>query len=178
MVLNVESEAKQKTALYYLEGWIKSVQLKTMIDTSSPVTIFAVYEIKRIMGRKDLQVRRMVEGEKYVDFNGKPLNLLDYVFSQLQVGEKFIKKARILVAKEGMKSIVGREWLSTLKFKLIQNPTCDSKINVFEKEVEQLSEVTKTFVNNFPKKFSRKGNTKDHKIKIKTKEDTTISQQK
>ena len=72
MVLNVESEAKQKTATYYLERWIKSVQLKTMIDTSSPVTIFAVDEIENIMGRKDPQIRRMVEGEKNADFKGKP----------------------------------------------------------------------------------------------------------
>ena len=46
------------------------------------------------MRGKDLQVRRIIEGEKYVDFNGKPLKLLGYVFCQLQVGEKFIKEAR------------------------------------------------------------------------------------
>ena len=61
---------------------------------------------------------------------------------------------------------------------MIPNPMFESKINVIEKEVEQLSAETKKFVNNFPKSFSRKGKTKDHKIKIKTEEDTTISQQK
>ena len=84
------------------------------------------------MRRKDLQVRRMFEGEKYVYFNGKPLNFRGYVFCQLQEGEKFIKKARILVAKEGMKSIVGSERLSTLKFKTFQNPVVESEINVIE----------------------------------------------
>ena len=122
MVLNVESEGNQKTTPYYMEGWINVFRFKTMIDMGSPVTIFAVDEKKKIMRKKDLQVRRMVEGEKYVHFNGKPLNLLGYVFCQLQVDEKFMKKARLLLTREGTKSIVGREWLSTLKFVIVENP--------------------------------------------------------
>ena len=74
-----------------------------MIDTGSPVTIFAIDEIK-MMHRKDLQVRRMKEGEQYVDFNDESLNLLGNVLCQLQVGDKYMKNARVLVAKEGMKS--------------------------------------------------------------------------
>ena len=54
----------------------------------------------------------------------------------------------------------------------------ESEINVIEKEVEQLSAETKTFVKEFPKLFSRKGKSKDHKIKIKTKEDAAVPQQK
>ena len=76
IVLNVESEGTQKTTPYYMERWINGFRFKTMIDTGSPVTIFAVDEIKSIMRRKDFHVRRMVEEEKYVDFNGKHLNLL------------------------------------------------------------------------------------------------------
>ena len=79
MVLNVESEGTYNSEPYYMEGWINGFRFKTMIDTGSPVTIFAIDEIKRIMHRADLQVRPMVEEEKYVDFNGKPLNLLGYV---------------------------------------------------------------------------------------------------
>ena len=44
MVLNVEGEGTQKTTPYYLEGWINGFRFKTMIDTGSPVTIFAVDE--------------------------------------------------------------------------------------------------------------------------------------
>ena len=111
----------------------------------------------------------MVDEEKYVDFNGKPLKLLGYVFCQLQVGEKVIKKARVLVAREGMKTIVGRELLSTLKFKMVQKPVGDP---------EKLSQETKALVNEFPNLFSRKGKIKDHKIRIKMKENASISQQK
>ena len=116
------------------KGGLFGFRFKTMIDTGSPVVIFAVVEIKSIMRRKDLQVIRMVEGEKYVDLNDKALNLLGYVFCQLQVGEKFINKARILVAREGTKSIVGTEWLSTVKFVIIQNPVGESEFNVIEKQ--------------------------------------------
>ena len=176
MVLNVETEGTNKSEPYYMEGWINSFRFKTMIDTGSPVTIFAIDEIKRIMRRADLQVRPMVDEEKYVDFNGKPLKLLGYVFCQLQVGEKVIKKARILVAKEGMKSIVGREWLSTLKFKMVQKSVGELGINKIEKEGEKLGQKTKTIVNKFPNLFSRKGKIKDHKIK-KIKENASISHQ-
>ena len=99
------------------------------------------------------------------------------MFCQLQVGEKFIKKARILVAKEGMKSIVGREWLSTLKFKMIQNSVVESVINVIEKKGEKPSQKTKALANEFPNLFLRNGKIKDHKTKIKMKEDASISQQ-
>ena len=53
----------------------------------------------------------MIEAERYVDFNGKPLKLLGYVFCELQVNESFVMKAKIRLAKNGTKSIIGREWL-------------------------------------------------------------------
>ena len=39
------------------EGWINAFRFETIIDTGSPVTIFAVDKIKKVMCRKDLQVR-------------------------------------------------------------------------------------------------------------------------
>ena len=44
LVLNVESEGKQKTAHYHMEVWTNGFRFKTLIDTGSPVTIFAVDE--------------------------------------------------------------------------------------------------------------------------------------
>ena len=46
---------------------------KTIIDIGSSVTIFTIDQIKEKIRRKELQVRRMIPGEKNVDFNGKPL---------------------------------------------------------------------------------------------------------
>ena len=71
-----------------MEGFFNGKCFKTMIDTGSPVTIFALDEIKTktILKREKLPVRHMTEGERYFDFNGK--------------------------------SIIGREWLTTLRYKL------------------------------------------------------------
>ena len=115
MVLNVEGD--ENTKPYYMEGFINGNKFRTMIGSGLAVTIFALDEVKQIMKRGTLPVREMIEGENYVDFNGKPLNLLGYVFCELQVGNQYIKKAKILIAKKGTKSIIGREWLSTLRYR-------------------------------------------------------------
>ena len=107
MVLNVEGD--ENTKPYYMEGFINGNRFKTIIDSGSPVTLFALDEIKQIMKRETVPVREMIEGERYVDFNGKPLNLLGYVLCELQVGNQYIKKAGNLIAKKGTKSIIGRE---------------------------------------------------------------------
>ena len=104
MVLNVEGDENIKP--YYMERFINGNKFKTMIDSGSPVTIFALYEMKQIMKRETNAVREIIEGERYVDFNGNPLNLLGYVFCELQEGNQYVTKARILIAKKGTKSII------------------------------------------------------------------------
>ena len=104
MVLNVEGD--ENTKPYYMEGFINGNRFKTMIDSGSPVTIFALDEIKQIMKRETFPVREMIEGERYMDFNGKPLSLLGYVFCELQVGNQYIKKARILIGENETKYII------------------------------------------------------------------------
>ena len=85
------------------------------------------------MKRDKLQVREMIKGKKYVDFNGNHLNLLGCVFCQLQVGDQFIKKAKILVTSKRSRAIIGREWLSTLRYKF--EPVIEGKpeVNSVEK---------------------------------------------
>ena len=75
MVLIVEG-GKIEAQPYYMEGFINGNRFKTMIDTGSPVTIFALDEIKRILKKENLSVRQILEGERYMDFNRKPLQLL------------------------------------------------------------------------------------------------------
>ena len=146
-----------------------------MIDTGSPVTIFELDEMKQIMKREKLQVRPMIENERYVDFNGKPFKLLGYVFFEIQANDSYIKKARILIAKNGMKSIIGREWLSTLRHKLV--PEGELEVNVVDRESE-LSAETKQFVKELPKLFERKGKIKNHQVRINFKPGAKITQQK
>ena len=118
MVLKVEAD-KDQTKPYHMEGFINGNRFNAMIDTGFPVTIFALDEVKRIMKRNELQEGPMIEDERYVDFSGKPLKLMGYVFCELRVNDSYVKKTRILLAKPGTKSIIGREWLSTLRYKLV-----------------------------------------------------------
>ena len=75
-----------------------------MVDSGSPVTKFEIEEIKRIMKRKTTFIGQLPEDEEYVDFNKEKLNLLGYVFCQLEVGDRKLQEARILVAERGAKS--------------------------------------------------------------------------
>ena len=89
MVLNIEGN-DNNTKPYYMEGFMNGNRFKTMINTGSPVTIYALDEIKKIMKRENLPIQEMVENERYVDFNGKPLRLLGYVFCELQVNDSYV----------------------------------------------------------------------------------------
>ena len=149
MVLTVGGKHEAKP--YYMEGFINAIRLKAMIGTGSPVTIFALEEIERFMKRE----KQLIESECFVDFNGKPLQPLGFVFCELQVNDSYIKKARILIARSGSKSIIGREWLTILRFKL-EAEKSELEVNSIEKENE-LSPETKQLVNDFPNIFKRQG---------------------
>ena len=128
------------------------------------------------MKRETLPVREMIEGEKYVDFNGKPLKLLGYVFCELQVGNQYNKKARILIAKKGTKSFIGRDWLSTLRYRFTPVKEGELEVNSVEKD-EELSAEAKQQSNEFPDLFKRNGRIKNHQVKINLKSDAKVSQQ-
>ena len=103
-----------------MEGLMCGKKIQDIIDTGSPVSIFAVDELERIIGQNWVVVREMIDDGRYVDFNRRPLPLLGYMFVSIQVGKTKILKARVLVAKKGAKSIIGRGWLTALKYKIEQ----------------------------------------------------------
>ena len=111
-----------------------------------------------------------------MDFNGKPLQLLGYVFCELQVNDSYIKKARILIARSGSKWIIGREWLTTLRYKL-QPQNGELEVNSIEKKSE-LGAQTRQLVTEFPELFKRQGEVNNYKIKINLKSEAEVSQQK
>ena len=73
MILNVEGDEKKPD---YMEGFINGNKFEIMIDSGSPVTIFALDEIKQITKRETQPVREMIEGKRYVDFNSTGLCVL------------------------------------------------------------------------------------------------------
>ena len=95
--------------LFMMKGEINRTKSCFMIDSGSPVTIICRDELQRILQYDVLFIRPLPEDKKYVDFNKRPVNLPGYIFCQLEVGGKYIREARILVARPGTKSIVGRD---------------------------------------------------------------------
>ena len=90
-----------------MSGNINGNPFKTMVDSRSP------------MKRKTLFIIQLSEDEEYVDFNKRKLNLLGYVYCQLEVVDRKLQKARILVAERGAKSLIGRDWLKTFNYKFV-----------------------------------------------------------
>ena len=116
IVLTIE---RGENGQFFMSGKINGNQFKTMVDSGSPVTIFETEEIKKKLKRKTLFIRQLPEDEEYVDFNKRKLNLLGYVFCQLEVGESRMQKARIMVAERGAKSLIGRDWLNAFNYKFV-----------------------------------------------------------
>ena len=61
-----------------------------------------------------------IENERYVDYNRKPIEFLGYQFVRLEVAGVTVSKASVLVAPNSGKSIVGRDWLVALRYKITQ----------------------------------------------------------
>ena len=97
------------TKLFMMEGLVCGQKFLAIIDTGSPVSIFVIDELERIIGKYWVVVREMIDDERYVDFNRRPLPLLVYMFVSIQVGKTKMSKASVLVANKGAKSIVGRD---------------------------------------------------------------------
>ena len=60
-----------------MENFINGNRNKSIDDTGcSPVTTFALNEVKTIREKDKLRVREKIEKERYLGSNGKPLQLL------------------------------------------------------------------------------------------------------
>ena len=147
----------------------------------------------------------MIDDEHYVDYNKRPLKLLGYPFVRLEVAGMTVSKARVLVAPNFGKSIVGRDWLIALRYQ-IKQPTesgecertnqavisdqsvnnikcerttqvenCDEPINSANPE-EKISPEVQQCIEEFPNLYKRKGRVKNYEIKTTMKNDAKISQ--
>ena len=126
-------------------------------------------------------IRDMIPGERYIDYSRKPLSLLGYQFVRLEVAGVTVSQARVFVASNAGKSIVGDDWLVALRYKITQpiergecnvnkqNAGCKEAIFEISPEEKQNPEVQQ-LVWDFPKFFYRK--------QIKMKDDVRITQQK
>ena len=163
---------------------------KAVIDTGSPVSIFTKKrDLQKIIGERKVVIRDMIENERYVDYHRKPLELLGYQFVRLEVAGVTVSKARVLVAPKSGKSIVGRDWLVALRYKIAQpiergecsvktkTINCNKLIREISSEEKRSPEIMQ-LGGEFPNLFKRKGRVKNYEIKFKMKEGAKITQQK
>ena len=121
----------------------------------------------------------MIPGERYIDYNKKPLNLQkNHQFVRLEVAGVTVSKARVLVASNATKSIVGGDWLVALCYKITQpiergeckinKQIAGCKKSKFEtsgkNKTPKYSNLWENFQNQF---FKRKGRVQNYEIKIK-----------
>ena len=100
-ILMVQRKSKV-TAPFIMKGKLNR-KFSAMIDSGSPVSIFPRDELKEILNTQVLCAKPVPEGEVYTEYNKKKLDLLGVLYGRVKVGDKCIKRSRILVAKEGVK---------------------------------------------------------------------------
>ena len=195
IVLTIDGD---ENGQFFMSGKINGNPFKTMVDSGLPVTIFEIEDIKRIMKRKTLFIRQLPEDEEYVDFNKRKLNLLGYVFCQLEKGDSKLQKARILVAERGAKSLIGRDWLNAFNYKFF-SPNQNEGKRIICKVTSGTTKPNKTDKPNktskpenwnnqqneqiklkeqFKELFERQGKLNKHKVKIEFEQNAKITQQK
>ena len=177
LVLNIEGKGSKP---FYMEGLMCGNYFKAIIDTGSAVSIFTENDLQKIVSERKVVIREMIENERHVDYNKKPLELLGYQFVRLEVAGVTVSKARVLAAPNSGKSILGRDWLVALRYRInqpiqrgeceridknvncvhlvneVKNVNCVNPVNEAESE-GQLSPEIKQLMGNFPKLFTRKG---------------------
>ena len=65
MVLQVNGEG---TNAFIIEGLLCGNNFKAIIDTGSPVSISPINKLQRIVGKRRVVVREMINNERFVDF--------------------------------------------------------------------------------------------------------------
>ena len=182
LVMMVGNPKREVVAPFMMKGKINNKQFEAMIDSGSPVTIFPKKELKEILQTQFLFVSKMPESEKYVDYNGQQLDLLGIFKGRVEVNNKVIEKARILVSQDGTKAIVGRDWMRQLAYKIqpagIKNHGENSVMRVEKEEDVKKSVDLQKLEGKFPKLFTRKGKFKGFKVKANFKKDMKPTKQK
>ena len=82
LVLRVDGEGSKP---FYMKGMMLGNYFKAIIDTGSLVSIFTKRDLQKTEGERKVVIGDMIENERYVDYNRKPLELLGYQFVRLEV---------------------------------------------------------------------------------------------
>ena len=165
---------------FVLKGRINKQPFTTMIDSGSPFTIFTLDDVRKILKTDVIFARPLPKNEAHVDYDGKPLKLIGFINVDVQVGKRTIKRAQIVIARDRKRSLVRRDWLTQLTYRVAEaskESKCANFVNKIESKIE-LSPELKSIQQKFPKIFSRQGKITRHTIKNESKKGVRITQQK
>ena len=145
-----------------------------MIDSGSPISIFDQADLRKLLRTDVIFARPFPENESYVDYNNQPINLVGLINVEVQVGKRKIKNARIVITRDGIRSLIGRDWLAHLNYHVGEANRNIEYNNVVGHIKKSESETLK---NKFKQLFTRKGKIKGHTIKIAFRKNAKITQQ-
>ena len=112
-------EGKQGHPPFVMKGNINEQPFPTMIDSGSPISIFTRADLRKLLRTDVIFARPLPKNESYVDYNNqpiKPTNLVGFSNMEVQEGKRKITNARIVITRDGKRSIIGRDWLAQLNY--------------------------------------------------------------
>ena len=114
-------------------------------------------------------------------YNGKTRNLLGFIKVDVKLGKELVRKARIVISRDGKRSIIGGDWLTKLQLKVVEQLikseyTVDLIQNL--KTKPETSNELRRLEQKHPELLSRQIRIKGFNIKIQFKVEPKITQQK
>ena len=67
---------------------------------------------------KGYKLQPLGENEKYIDYSSNKIKFLGAIIGQVESGMRKLDKVRALTAENGARTLIGRDWLKGLEFKL------------------------------------------------------------
>ena len=89
-----------------------------MIDSGSPIKVFTQANLREFLKVDVKFARPMPKTEQTVDYNNKPLKILRLMTVNVKVGKRTIKNAKTVISRDGKRSLIGRDWLNQLNFRV------------------------------------------------------------
>ena len=104
---------------------------------------------------------------------------MGYITVDVGVGKQKTKGARTVITRDGIKSLIGRDWLTKLNFRVAKAKTESEYKNIVKNlnRKFELSPELKRKQKKFTNVFKRKGRIVGHNIKIEFQRGSKITQQ-
>ena len=168
-ILHIDEEKRSTNKPLVLKGRFNRKPFHALIDTGSPITIFTKAHVEKMFGKK-YKLQPLAESEKYIDYSSIKIEFLGAIIGQVEAGWKKLDKVRALVAENGARTVIGRDWLKGLGVTL--------KTEGGECEINCVTKSKNKLFKKFEELFSRRGRIEGHGINAEFEENCLPKQQK